>query len=100
MKRILFICFAFAAFGLMSATEGKSVTGSVASKAEFSHIKIRIKNDCGHDVKYEYNGLHGSLSKNYYREITIQPGHTLIIDGKDFAEITSSSDGKTYVVCS
>ncbi len=68
-------------------------------EATGSHIKIKIRNNCGHEVKYEYNGLHGSLSKNYYRELTIKPGHTLIIDGKDFADIKEADDKKEFIVC-
>ncbi|MDX2361378.1 MAG: hypothetical protein QNK23_11275 [Crocinitomicaceae bacterium] len=102
MKKLLFIGLTFLAFGIMSMTlENNESENELthAPKAGQTYVKIKMRNNCDHEIKYEYNGTHGTLSKNYYREFTIKPGYMLIIDGQDFKKITAEDDRQDVIVC-
>lgn len=98
MRTIALAFLLIAGIGFLGFS-GPESTSIPSDEIEMSHIKIRLKNNCTREVKYRYNGLSSSLSKNYYRDITIKPGYTLEVDGKDFADITASDDGKEFIIC-
>ncbi|MFT5778124.1 MAG: hypothetical protein ACI837_001080 [Crocinitomicaceae bacterium] len=104
MKKALFICLAFAAFGMVSMTteNGSNALIDVNSSAK-EYVYIYLQNECDHSVKYEYkypgHGSSGSVSANYKQRVTLQTGAKLYIDGSFLTEITSSDDKKIFVIC-
>lgn len=101
MKKLLFMCLALAAFGMVSMSSGRPV--SLVDGEPGEYIYIKLKNECDHTVKYEYRyssgSTSGSLSANYQRQITLQVGATLYVDGAFVQEITKEDDKQVIVVC-
>ena len=94
MKKLLFMYLALATFGMMSMSSDEASTTVNGEQREYVYIKL--KNECDHAVKYEYKysggGTSGSLSANYQRQITLQTGAKLYIDGNFIKEITKGDD--------
>lgn len=67
------------------------------------YVSVKLDNQCGKEVKYEYKysggAGSGSISKNYKKQLTISVGSKLYIDGNFFMEITKAHDKQTFVVC-
>ena len=101
MKKLLFVCLALATFGMMSVTSNQSLTILDGEPGEYIYIKL--KNECDHAVKYEYKyssgGTSGSLSANYQRQITLQVGAKLFVDGEFIKEITKDDDKQVIIAC-
>ena len=101
MKKLLLICLAFAALGIMSMSYNDSTNSPKTVNAEYVYIKL--KNDCDHAVKYEYkdsgSGTSGTLSANYTRQITLKTGAKLYIDGQFLKEITISDNTQVIIAC-
>lgn len=101
MKKLLLMCLALATFGMMSMSSDRPFTSSDGEPGEYVYIKL--KNECDHAVKYEYKysggGTSGSLSANYQRQITLQTGAKLYVDGNFIKEITKSDDKQVIIAC-
>jgi hypothetical protein len=101
MKNLLFMCLALAAFGMVSMSSDQSVTVIDGEPGEYIYIKL--KNECDQAVKYEYRyssgATSGSLSANYQRQITLQVGAKLYVNGEFIQEITKEHDKQVIIAC-